>query len=53
MLNECLSSGMVLPKLFRSPFSRLNDMTQDANDPFASYFPGGFTVRDEANALVA
>jgi hypothetical protein len=23
------------------------------NDPFEEYFPGGFTVRDEANALVA
>ena len=26
-------------------------MTND--DPFARYFPGGFTIRDEANALVA
>ena len=26
-------------------------MTND--DPFAQYFPGGFTIRDEANALVA
>ena len=23
------------------------------DDPFAEYFPAGFTVRDEANALVA
>ena len=26
-------------------------MTND--DPFARYFPDGFTIRDEANALVA
>lgn len=25
----------------------------NTEDPFAPYFPGGFTSRDEANALVA
>ena len=28
-------------------------MPTRTDDPFASYFPDGFTVRDEANALVA
>ena len=28
-------------------------MNQASNDPFAPYFPGGFNIRDEANALVA
>ena len=28
-------------------------MRDKVNDPFAKYFPGGFTVRDEANALTA
>jgi hypothetical protein len=25
----------------------------ETKDPFETYFPGGFTIRDEANALVA
>jgi hypothetical protein len=28
-------------------------MPQIPNDPFEQYFPGGFSVRDDANALVA
>jgi hypothetical protein len=28
-------------------------MTQIPDDPFEQHFPGGFTIRDEANALVA
>ena len=28
-------------------------MKEPQNDPFKEYFPDGFTVRDEANALVA
>src|SRR5262245_30380915 len=28
-------------------------MSQIPDDPFAEHFPGGFTIRDEANALVA
>ena len=28
-------------------------MTNPPNDPFEKYFPDGFTIRDEANALVA
>lgn len=28
-------------------------MTDEPIDPFEKYFPGGFSLRDEANALVA
>ena len=28
-------------------------MSQPTDDPFAEHFPDGFTIRDEANALVA
>jgi hypothetical protein len=28
-------------------------MSQTRDDPFKEHFPGGFTIRDEANALVA
>ena len=28
-------------------------MSEHDADPFAPYFPGGFTIRDEANALAA
>ena len=28
-------------------------MSENDSDPFAQYFPGGFTIRDEANALAA
>ena len=39
----------------RKVFAEIADSvaSQAEGDPFASYLPGGFTIRDEANALVA